>query len=160
MTGPDGVRSAATARRGRVLVVVSLVALLAASGTSLGDASVPARAVMIMVVCRQGWIVEFHPDGRAHAQWGSLPGDGASVPTGTVDFGRLLETLERLRVETRVEGGLQVAIHRRGETSATAFHVSDAAPLRSLIASLRDKWRQDAGGARFHELVRRQPICP
>ena len=148
------------------MVTLTLVVLLSGMVANAGAQSKPApwpepeQASRITLFCRQGWIVDFYPDGRVHAQWGSLPGDGASTPKGTVRFDALLAVLQRLRVERRSDGGTQVAVHRERETTATAFYVSDDTLLRYLVASFSDKWTQDEGGTRFHELLKMHPICP
>jgi SAM-dependent methyltransferase len=141
-------------------LAVLLSAMMAAGGATANPPPAPGRALMITVFCRPGWIVDFYPDGRAHVQWGSLPGDGAAVPEGTVGFDALLTASERLRVETKTDGGAQVAVLRERESTTTAFYVSDDTMFRQVLASLRDKWTQDVGGTRFHELLALHPICP
>ena len=141
-------------------MAVLLSAMMAAGGATANPPPAPGPALMITVFCRPGWIVDFYPDGRAHVQWGSLPGDGASVPAGTVGFDALLTASERLRVEAKTDGGAQVAVLRERESTTTAFYVSDDTMFRQVLASLRDKWTQDVGGARFHELLALHPICP
>lgn len=142
------------------MIALFLVVLL--SGLDAGAASNPtggsAQALQITIFIRHGWIVDFYPDGRVHAQWGSLAGDGASLPEGTVSFDALLAAVRRLRVETKTDHGTQVAVLGAGETSTTAFYVSDDTLFRYLTASFSGKWKQDAGGTRFHELLRIHPI--
>ena len=141
-------------------LVVLLSGMVANAGAQSKPAPAPEQASSITLFCRQGWIVDFYPDGRVHAQWGSLPGDGASTPKGTVRFDALLAALERLRVERRIDGGTQVAVLREQETTTTAFYVSDDTLFRYLVASFSDKWTQDEGGTRFQELLKMHPICP
>ena len=144
----------------RVLLVTLLVGMVASSGAASEPTPTPAPALTITVFPRQGWIVDFYPDGRVDAQWGSLPGDGASVPKGTVRFDALLAAIRRLRVETKTGRGTQVAVVGAREPSATAFYVSDDTLFRYLMASFGDKWTQDAGGTRFHELLEMYPFYP
>ena len=148
----------------RTMVTLSLVVLLsgvvANGGAPSNPTPVPEQVLKITVFSRQGWILDFYPDGRVHAQWGSLPGDGASVPKGTVRFDALLAAIRRLRVEMKVNGGTQVAVVGEREPSTTAFYVSDDTLFRYLVASFSDKWTQDAGGTRFHELLKMHPIYP
>jgi hypothetical protein len=137
------------------VIALSLITVLSGIVASAG---VSSPVLQVTVFTGRGWIVDFYPDGRVHAQFGSLPGDGASVPAGTVRFDALLAAIRRLRAETRVDHGTQVAVREAGETSATAFYISDDTLFRYLVASFSDRWVQDAGGTRFHELVTRHPI--
>ena len=140
--------------------VVLLSGIVANASAASNSTGVSPQAAQITVFTRHGWIVDFYPDGRVHAQWGSLPGDGASVPEGTIRFDALLAAIRRLRVETKMDYGTQVAVLGVGETSTTAFYVSDDTLFRYLIASFSGKWKQDAGGTRFHELLKTHPIYP
>jgi hypothetical protein len=148
----------------KTMLILSLVALLSGMVATGGVASDPRRepeqALKITVFPRQGWILDFYPDGRVHAQWGSLPGDGASLPEGTVGFEALLAAIRRLRVDAKIENGTQVAVLEASAPSATAFYVSDDTLFRYLVMSFGDRWRQDAGGTRFHELLEANPIYP
>src|SRR3989338_9321656 len=90
-------------------LVVLLSGMVANAGAQSKPAPAPEQASRITLLCRQGWIVDFYPDGRVHAQWGSLPGDGASTPRGTVRFEALLAARQRLHVEGRVDRGTQGA---------------------------------------------------
>lgn len=143
-----------------LFLLVVLSGIVANSSVASNPAPAPEQALRITVFPRQGWIVDFYPDGRVHAQWGALPGDGASVPKGTVRFDALLAAIRRLRVETKVENGTQVVVLEEREPSATAFYISDDTLFRYLMASFNDKWAQDAGGTRFHELLKTYPIYP
>jgi hypothetical protein len=146
------------------MIALFLVVLLSGIVANVSAASNPTgvspQVLQITVFARHGWIVDFYPDGRVHAQWGSLPGDGASVPAGTVRFDALLAAIRRLRVETKMDYGTQVALLGVGETSTTAFYVSDDTLFRYLMASFSGKWKQDPGGTRFHELLKIHPIYP
>ena len=146
------------------MLAVSAIALLSGIVARAGAASAPAgedaQVLQVTVLIGHGWIVDFYPDGRVHAQFGSLSGDGASVPAGSVRFDALLTAIGRLRVETRIDHGTQVAVLRAGETSVTAFYVSDDTLFRYLMTSLGDRWVQDPGGARFHELLKQHPMYP
>ncbi len=143
-----------------LFVIVLLSGIVANASAASNPTGVSPRVLQVTVFTRQGWIVDFYPDGRVHAQWGSLPGDGASVPEGTVRFDALLAAIRRLRVEMKIDYGTQVAVLGAGETSITAFYVSDDTLFRYLIASFSAKWKQDAGGTRFHELLKTHPIYP
>jgi len=143
-----------------LLLAVLLSGTVANASAASNPTGVSPRVLQVTVLPRQGWIVDFYPDGRVHAQWGSLPGDGASVPEGTVRFDALLAAIRRLRAETKTGYGTQVAVLGVGETSTTAFYVSDDTLFRYLIASFSGKWKQDAGGTRFHELLKTHPIYP
>jgi hypothetical protein len=146
------------------MFILSLVVLLCGMVASCDVASdprpEPQQVLKITVFPRQGWILDFYPDGRVHAQWGSLPGDGASLPEGTIKFEALLAAIRRLRIETKIDNGTQVAVLEGREPSATAFYVSDDTLFRYLMVSLHDKWAQDAGGTRFRELLEANPIYP
>jgi hypothetical protein len=37
------------------------------------------------------WLIDFYPNGRASAQYGSNPGDSGYVDEGTIDFAVLLD---------------------------------------------------------------------
>ncbi len=137
---------------------VLLSGIMANASAASNPAGVSPQVLQITVFTRHGRIVDFYPDGRVHTQWGSLPGDGASVPEGTVRFDALLAAIRRLRVETRMDYGTQVAVLGVGEPSTTAFYVSDDTLFRYLMASFGGKWKQDAGGTRFHELLKIHPI--
>ena len=143
-----------------VMLVVLLVGMVADGGAASDPTPTSAQVLTITVFPRQGWIVDFYADGRVHAQWGSLPGDGASVPKGAVRFDAFLAAVRRLRVEMKTGGGTQVAVLREREASTTAFYVSDDTLFRYLMASLSDKWTQDPGGTRFHELLKTYPFYP
>ena len=145
------------------LSLTVLLSGMVANGTAPSQKPAPAsEPVQEIILSRvgKGWTIHFYPDGRAHAQYGSLPGDGASVPEGTVTFDALLAAVRRLRVEKRVNEDTQVAVRRKGETSTRSFYVSDDALFRYLVASFRGKWRQDRGGTRFHEVLKSHPIYP
>src|SRR5688572_23193680 len=51
---------------------------------------------------QSGWIIRFRPDGSAHAQYGSILGDAAKLPKGSVDFGSLLKAVCRLKCDKRL----------------------------------------------------------
>jgi hypothetical protein len=108
------------------MIALFLVVLLSGIAANAGAASNPTgvspQVLQVTIFTTHGWIVDFYPDGRVHAQWGSLPGDGASVPEGTVRFDALLAAIRRLRVETKMDRGTQVAVLRAGETSTTAIY--------------------------------------
>jgi hypothetical protein len=104
-----------------------------------------------------GWSIVFHRNGSVSAQYGSLPGDSATQPKGTVDFAALLKAVERLRSEHNT-GGSQVGIHRKGTTSTTASYLKDDTLFRYLIASYSDTWKQTSFGDRFEELLKKNPI--
>jgi hypothetical protein len=142
------------------LSVVVLLPGMVVNGGAPSDTFAPTQVLKITVLPTHGWILDLYPDGRVHAQWGSLSGDGASVPKGTVRFDALLASVRRLRVDTKVDGGTQIAIVEAQESSATAFYVSDDTLFRYLVSSVSDKWMQDAGGVRFHELLKMHPIYP
>src|SRR5262249_41938513 len=78
----------------------SLIVRLAgrvANGTGPSQQPTPApEPVQEIILSRvgKGWTIHFYPDGRAHAQYGALPGDGASVPEGTVTFDALLTAVQ------------------------------------------------------------------
>lgn len=150
-------------RLDRTIVALSLLVFLSgtvANGSAPQDTPALEQVVKITVLPSHGWILDFYSDGRVHAQWGSLPGDGASVSEGTVRFEALLAAVRRLRVDTKVDGGTQVAIVEAREPSSTAFYVRDDTLFRFLVTSVSDKWVQDAGGTRFHELLKMHPIYP
>jgi hypothetical protein len=143
--------------------LIVLLSAMVANGTAPSQKPAPASApVQEIILSRvgKGWTIHFYPDGRAHAQYGSLPGDGASVPEGTVKFDALLAAVRRLRVEKRVNEDTQVAVRRKGETRTASFYVSDDTLFRYLVASFRGKWRPDQGGTRFHQILKSHPIYP
>jgi hypothetical protein len=145
-----------------VSLIVPLLGMVA-PGTAPPQKSAPAaEPVQEIILSRvgKGWTIHFFPDGRAHAQYGALAGDGASVPEGTVAFDALVAAVQRLRVEKRVHEDTQVAVRRKGDTSARSFYISDDNLFRYLVASFRGKWRQDLGGTRFQELLKSHPIYP
>jgi hypothetical protein len=143
------------------LSLIVLLSGMVANGTAPSQKPAP-EPVQEIILSRvgKGWTIHFYPDGRAHAQYGSLPGDGASIPEGTVAFDALLAAVRQLRVEKRVNEDTQVAVRRKGGTSARSFYVSDDTLFRYLVASFRGKWRQDRGGTRFHEILKSHPIYP
>lgn len=106
------------------------------------------------------WIIDFEPSGRAHAQYGSLPGDGAYVEEGTINFENLLETIKHAPREDKKHTGaqLQVAIHYEGDTSATFFSLRDPSFLETLLHKLESRCKQDPLGNRFEDLRRVHPI--
>ncbi len=105
-----------------------------------------------------GWILEFFSDGSAHAHYGALPGDGASLPPGAVIFDALLDAVRRLRLEKEGRSDTQVAVRRKGSSTSSAFYVSDDTLFRYLVASFRGKWKPD--GPRFAQLLNSSPIYP
>jgi hypothetical protein len=145
------------------LSLTVLLSGMVTNGTAPSQKPAPAsEPVQEIILSRvgKGWTIHFYPDGRAHAQYGSLPGDGASVPERTVTFDALLAAVRRLRVEKRVHEDTQVAVRRKGETSTGSFYVSDDTLFRYLVASFRGKWRPDRGGTRFQEILKSHPIYP
>lgn len=106
------------------------------------------------------WSIEFGPNGRATAQYGSLPGDAGYVDEGTVDFKALLATLETIRKKEQrgPVDGIQVGIRRKGETSSTAIMSIDDRFIREVLTSIDSKWKQIPGGERFDELKAKHPI--
>jgi hypothetical protein len=106
------------------------------------------------------WIITFEPSGHASAQYGSVPGDCGYVPPGTVDFDSLLKSIKSAQKKEIKEASdkFQVAIHFKGQTSATAFVFTDMSFLRLVLESLEIKWHQVSGGERFAELLEKYPI--
>jgi hypothetical protein len=116
------------------------------------------QAIVIQLIRKSGWIITFRPDGSVHTQYGAHAGDGASQPIGSVNFGALLKAVERLKSDKRVAGTSQVAVHRKGETTSTAFYLKDDTLFRYLITSFEDTWHPDLRGKRFGKLLELYPV--
>jgi len=101
---------------------------------------------------RPAWSIRFFPDGRVHAQYGSLPGDGAVLPPGSVDFEALVRCTSMLRDPTPrlppLETTSQVAFHDGTETSGTAFCLTNDILYQYLIQSFSGKWQEGGFGRR------------
>ena len=106
------------------------------------------------------WLITLESSGRAHAQYGSLPGDGGYVTNGTVDFASLLKSIMSTPKKDKTEPSdqFQVAIHYEGQTSTTGFSLTDTGFLKRLLGSLDFQWKQDPGGTRFNDLRKQYPI--
>lgn len=106
------------------------------------------------------WRIDFFPDGSVAAQYGSLPGDGAKLPAGTVDFSAVVAEVQRQQTDERIEGGAQAAIWKRGETSVKASYLKEDALFRELFQSVDNQWvtKFEVRSGRFDELRKAYPI--
>lgn len=105
---------------------------------------------------QSGWIIEFKHDGSVRVQYGSGPFDNLSMPKGTVHFPALIDAMERLRSDKKIDGGAQTSFARRGESSSTSFYLKDDTLLRYLIDSFAGKWH--ANNERALSLLKSHPI--
>lgn len=155
------------------LQVTSVVSPAGLRLNGRGPGVAPSRALEITTGAPARWMLRFELSGAAHAQYGSLPGDGGFVPPGSVDFSRLARDL------ASAAGGAAAAGPDRIQVSAWALCAADAvgcdppegstAPLSDaqqrvvlrLLADLETRWRPDEYGTkRFDELRQRFPIAP
>jgi hypothetical protein len=137
------------------LLITALITAIA------GSASADQRQVAEVTVSPPShtWILTFHTNGSVHAQYGSTPGDGASIPAGSFDFPALLDAVRRLESDEQLSTA-QAAIRHEGQASTTAFYLRDDTLIRYLTESFRDDWRPDPGGDRFHQLLEDHPMFP
>lgn len=122
-------------------------------GDDVRDAAVDVSAVKEIFLHRQsGWSVRFFPDGSVQAQYGSLPGDGAMLPRGSVDFGALVRCTKMLRDPAPKlppdETTSQVGFHDGTETSGIAFCLTNDVLYRYLIQSFSGKWQGGGFGGK------------
>jgi len=116
-------------------------------------------SILLIPQGRLPWGITFRPDGSIHAQYGALGGDGASQPKNSVDFGALLQAVERLKCEKHQTGMSWIALHRKGQTTATSFSLSDDTLFRYFIASFEKTWKPDPDGLkRFGKLLASHPF--
>jgi len=105
------------------------------------------------------WSITFRHDGSVHAQYGALAGDGASQPKNSVDFGALLQAVERLKYDKRQAEMSWIVLHRKGQTTATSFSLRDDTLFRYFIASFEKTWKPDLYGLkRFDQLLESHPF--
>ena len=106
------------------------------------------------------WIITFELSGAAHAQYGSLPGDGGYVDEGPVDYAKLLKAIKTTPRKDKNEAGdrFQVAILHERQTSTKVFTLTDESFLEQILRNLESKWKQDPHGTRFNELKEQHPI--
>jgi hypothetical protein len=121
------------------------------------------------------WTIRLDFSGAAHAQYGSLPGDGGFVPPGTFDLPALARAL------SAAAGGRPSAGPSRLQATAWSLCPADAEPkdcdwqtdaltyasdeqqavLLRLLEKLEPQWKPDEYGTkRFEELRREHPILP
>jgi hypothetical protein len=121
------------------------------------DASEAADFVLYPADPSNGWMIRFFSDGSVHAQYGSILGDAAKLPKGSVHFGALLKAAYRLKSDKRLERASQISVSLKDEAH-TAFSLTNDALFRHLIDSFDEKWRSELGGSRFDMLRRQYPI--
>jgi len=103
------------------------------------------------------WFLTIRPDGSASIQYGSGPGDSASLPAGTLNFQAIAaEVVKRESVKT-IPGSSSAVLWRKGEHSAEFHSLTNDDYFRNLIESVSNKWRKVP---RFDELRKEFPIYP
>ena len=121
------------------------------------------------------WMIHFELSGAAHAQYGSLPGDGGFVPPGTVDLPALARALsaaagggaskgpDRIQVTASSlcpEGAEKEDCDWQSGALEYASDAQQRVVLR-LLEALEPQWQADEFGTRrFEELRRKHPIAP
>ena len=106
------------------------------------------------------WLIDFAPDGRAAASYGSNPGDSGYVDEGTVDFNALLDAVTKTEIKNAKAPGdrFQISIRHTGETSITAYTLIDDSFILRILEELDGKWKPHPIGQRFFELKDKHPI--
>ncbi len=108
------------------------------------------------------WLIDFYPNGRASAQYGSNPGDSGYVDEGTIDFTVLLDGVNQAQKKNTREPAdrFQIAIQLEGQTTTIGFVLTDDSFIERTLAELDEKWKQHPVGHRFFELKTKYPIIP
>ncbi len=108
------------------------------------------------------WLIDFYPNGRASAQYGSNPGDSGYVDEGTIDFTALLNGVNQAQKKSPREPAdrFQITIDLEGQTTATGFVLADDSLIERTLAELEKKWKPHPVGQRFLDLKTKFPIIP
>lgn len=115
-------------------------------------------ATSIEFALGHAWSIEFKPDGSVHAQYGSLPGDEADLPAGTVDFKSLVSCTRTLRASAGRSGRSQVIVYDGTDASRTAFYLRDDTLYVYLLSSFAAMWTPRCPSDRFEKLINAHPL--
>jgi hypothetical protein len=102
------------------------------------------------------WGFRIFRDGGAILQYGSDPGDNASLPPGTLDFDFILESVAGQQSAQGTNGLTAVGLVRKGESATRMFWLADDTYFRNLFPWITDKWKNK--GPHFDELMKTDPI--
>ena len=119
-----------------------------------------SESIYIKFLSKNGWSLLVMPDGSGSFSYGSLPLDGATFPSGTIDYTSVYDDVSpNLRNSPRAfrETSIAVVIGEKGRVSHNALYFDGENYWNELVRRLKTELKPYST-SRFNELISQNPL--